>query len=229
MSSSSMESMSSSSVSLSTSQVVVSPSPTATGSMQQADGGGNSSILQAATWPNVTIGRTFLNASDLVQLEGNKSQVLAWTQFPEQQSVTILNQMYVYHFTPLPLLIANRSNTSQNMSAVNSTQWRNLLVNGINGVLIPPGNITTALNAVNDTPALNILESTQVTGPNGTNISAIEFGQSAQGITIFAPSSDAFTSEVNSSLSELAQSNPESLKALLKNHVRLSFDLLLVC
>ena len=110
------------------------------------------------------------------------------------------------------------------MSTTNTTQWRNLFVNGIDGVLIPPGNITTALTAVNDTPALNLLQNTQVTGEDGTNISAIEFGQSARGVTIFAPDSSAFTSDVNSSISQLSQSDPEALKALLKNHVRPSFS-----
>jgi hypothetical protein len=47
-------------------------------------------------FPNVTLGRTLLNSSDLVMLEGNKSQVLAWTRNSENGNVTILNQVYVY-------------------------------------------------------------------------------------------------------------------------------------
>ena len=47
-----------------------------------------------ATLPNTTIGRTLLNASNLVFLEGNKSQVLAWANESDGH-VHILNQKYV--------------------------------------------------------------------------------------------------------------------------------------
>lgn len=50
----------------------------------------------SGVFPNVTLGRTLLNSSDLVMLEGNKSQVLAWTRNSENGNVTILNQVYVY-------------------------------------------------------------------------------------------------------------------------------------
>lgn len=47
------------------------------------------------TFPNTTVGRTLLNASsDLVFLEGNKNQVLAWAN--ESNVTTILNQKCVY-------------------------------------------------------------------------------------------------------------------------------------
>ena len=48
-----------------------------------------------ATLPNTTIGRTLLNASNLVFLEGNKSQVLAWANESDGH-VHILNQKYVW-------------------------------------------------------------------------------------------------------------------------------------
>ncbi|THU98224.1 hypothetical protein K435DRAFT_661389 [Dendrothele bispora CBS 962.96] len=54
--------------------------------------------LVSSESPNVTIARTQLNASDLVQLEGNKSQVVAWTR--ENNRVRILNQKYVYTLFP---------------------------------------------------------------------------------------------------------------------------------
>ena len=61
--------------------------------------GGNATTnatLISAIFPNVTIGRTLLDNSSFVQLEGNKSQVLAWTIFPSNTtnvtSQTILNQ-----------------------------------------------------------------------------------------------------------------------------------------
>jgi hypothetical protein len=50
--------------------------------------GGN---LTSATLPNVTIGRTALNDSQFVQLEGNKSQVLVWGKNSEGR-VQFLNQ-----------------------------------------------------------------------------------------------------------------------------------------
>jgi uncharacterized surface protein with fasciclin (FAS1) repeats len=43
-----------------------------------------------ANFPNTTIGRTFLNAPNLVNLEGNKSQVVAWSTLND--STYILNQ-----------------------------------------------------------------------------------------------------------------------------------------
>jgi len=42
-------------------------------------------------FPNITLGRTFLNDSSLVQLEGGKAQVLAWTKMDDGK-VYILNQ-----------------------------------------------------------------------------------------------------------------------------------------
>jgi uncharacterized surface protein with fasciclin (FAS1) repeats len=50
---------------------------------------------ETATFPNTTIGRTFLNATDLVQLEGNKSQVLGWSHYPSDGKTHIMNQKYV--------------------------------------------------------------------------------------------------------------------------------------
>lgn len=38
-------------------------------------------INQTELFPNVTIGRTLLNASNLVMLEGNQSQVLVWSKY----------------------------------------------------------------------------------------------------------------------------------------------------
>ena len=57
--------------------------------------------LESGIFPNTTVGRTLLNASELVQLPGNNSQVLAWTRNDENSNITILNQMYVFN----PLLL----------------------------------------------------------------------------------------------------------------------------
>lgn len=59
---------------------------------QRRDEVSNSSdALLSGIYPNTTIGRTLLNSSDLVQLEANKSQVLAWTRIGGG-NVTLLNQ-----------------------------------------------------------------------------------------------------------------------------------------
>lgn len=47
---------------------------------------------QTASFPNVTVGRTLLNDSAVVSLEGNKSQVLAWSKMSDGK-IQILNQM----------------------------------------------------------------------------------------------------------------------------------------
>lgn len=64
---------------------------------RQTNSNSSSSFPQvfSGVFPNVTLGRTLLNSSDLVMLEGNKSQVLAWTRHGENGDVTILNQAYV--------------------------------------------------------------------------------------------------------------------------------------
>jgi hypothetical protein len=47
---------------------------------------------ETANFPNTTIGRTYLNASSLVMLEGNKSQVLAWSHYGSDNTTHIMNQ-----------------------------------------------------------------------------------------------------------------------------------------
>ena len=63
--------------------------------------------LMSGIYPNDTIGRTLLNSPDLVMLEGNKSQVLAWTRLNETGNVTLLDQACVYfhhiHFLVLTM------------------------------------------------------------------------------------------------------------------------------
>lgn len=81
-----------------------------------------------ATFPNTTIGRTLLNASDLVFLEGNKNQVLAWTE--KNGTLSILNQN-----TPA--------------TVVNTTTFGNLTIHVTNAVIDVPGELTAALSANN--------------------------------------------------------------------------------
>ncbi|TEB32474.1 FAS1 domain-containing protein [Coprinellus micaceus] len=193
--SSSMQSQSSSTQSSSASQ-----------SSSQSGGGGGSATTQSSSSPTASayrlgklrrtelvcgngtdfIGRTLLNDTDYVNLEGNKSQVLAWTN--NQGQLQILNQ-------------------PMNVTVGNSTQFRNLQVANIDQVLVPPGNISTALTA------------TQL--PYGTdgggNASSLQVLNNIQGFTLFAPSADAFTSEFNTTLQSL-QSNQSAVTTLLQNH-----------
>ena len=103
-------------------------------------------------------------------------------------------------------------------------QWGSIFINQINGVLTPPGNVTTALNATNATVAFNLLETIQIPSSNGTNETATEFLQDAVGITFFAPNDAAFTSVVNQTISAL-QNNVSALAAVLENHVSLHLSL----
>ncbi|PPQ74235.1 hypothetical protein CVT24_001106 [Panaeolus cyanescens] len=183
-----------------------SPSATATGSLfkqlfgRQDNGTSGSSGPQpySGIYPNVTIGRTLLNDSDLVQLEGNKSQVLAWTRSGEQGNITILNQI-------------------QNITVVNSTTWQNFLISGIDGVLTPPGDLQTALQAVNATAALTFVSQAQLPQQQGGNDSATDVLDDARGLTFFVPNNEAFTSQINQTLQGL-QNNQSAITTLLENH-----------
>jgi uncharacterized surface protein with fasciclin (FAS1) repeats len=44
-----------------------------------------------ADFPSTIVGRTYLNASELVKLEGNKSQVVAWSHYADGNTY-VLNQ-----------------------------------------------------------------------------------------------------------------------------------------
>ncbi|KAJ2933690.1 hypothetical protein H1R20_g3448, partial [Candolleomyces eurysporus] len=153
--------------------------------------------LLSSVYPNTTIGRTLLNDSDLVQLEGNKSQVLAWTR-RGNENVTVLNQPH-------------------DVTVVNGIQWRNFFVAEIDGILTPPGDVTSALEAVNDTALLTFASQIQAPLNNGSDGSAIEFLQEARGFTLFAPASEAFTNDINQTIQQL-QGNQTALAELLQNH-----------
>ncbi|KAL5528652.1 hypothetical protein ACEPAF_7788 [Sanghuangporus sanghuang] len=90
-----------------------------------------------ATYPNTTIGRTLLNSSDVVFLEGNKRQVLAWSDL--SGTVTILNQ--------------NTPNI-----VVNSTTVGNITVHVTTAVIDYPGDLEAALFANNLTSFTSALQ-----------------------------------------------------------------------
>lgn len=63
-----------------------------------------------ATYPNVTVGRTLLNDSAYVSLEGNKSQVLVWTHDSENDTNVVLNQACVSQLLiPSPSYVSMKS------------------------------------------------------------------------------------------------------------------------
>ncbi|KAG8729065.1 hypothetical protein FRC12_021287 [Ceratobasidium sp. 428] len=116
-----------------------------------------------ATAPNHTIARTFLNSSDLVSLEGNRSQVIVADR-AENGSVTILE-------------------LARNTTVVNTTTYENLIVHVINSVLTPPLSISKTAAAAGLSGLTGALGATNLTAPL----------EAAHGITIFAPSNAAFT------------------------------------
>lgn len=153
--------------------------------------------LEAETYPNVTIGRTLLDDPSVVQLEGNKSQVLVWSDIDGQV------EMY---------------NQPTSVSVQNSTIFENLLVNRINGVLSIPPNVSDVLAAQNLTYLAGLFNSATVPSSNGSNetIAAFLDGDSVQGFTFFAPDNAAIELE-GSSLTSVTANNT-ALLAILSNH-----------
>ncbi|EJU04730.1 FAS1 domain-containing protein [Dacryopinax primogenitus] len=93
--------------------------------------------------PNHTIMRTFLNDSSLVQLEGNKSQVLVAD--PSGGPVMLLNQ-------------------PQNITVLQSATYDNLIIHVIDGVLTVPPPLT-GLNPSNISALLSAAQSSNLTDP----------------------------------------------------------------
>ena len=60
--------------------------------------------------------------------------------------------------------MADFNSGSSNVTVENSTTWDNLFINGINGTLSPPGNLSSALTAINGSALQNVL------APSHTNV-----------------------------------------------------------
>jgi uncharacterized surface protein with fasciclin (FAS1) repeats len=102
----------------------------------------------------------------------------------------------------------------------NATQWRNFFIVEVNGTFIPPGNLTTALQATNATTLLQLGNQIQLPAVNGTNVSAVELIQEeARGFTFFAPTDQAFTSQGNAGMDAM-QGNQTAITDAILNHVR---------
>ncbi|GJJ15601.1 hypothetical protein Clacol_009879 [Clathrus columnatus] len=143
-----------------------------------------------ASSPGYTLVRTFMNTSQLVQLEGNKSQVLALTN--DNGTIKIIGQN-----TPVQVV----STISLPSNATNP----NLKAYVLSAVLDPPPTLSDALFSTN----LSAFETA------ARQTSYIDSLESAHGITIFAPSNQAATQFFanNSSF------NISMIAALLGNHV----------
>ncbi|GLB41348.1 putative protein with four repeated domains in the Fasciclin I family of proteins, present in many other contexts [Lyophyllum shimeji] len=162
---------------------------------------GNSTLI-SATFPSVTVARTSLTNSTLVNLEGNKPQVVAWTRNDTSNSkVYFLNQ-------------------SPEVTVLSTTAVGNLLIATISGVLIPPPDIEKVL-AANNLMSLNgIVSNVPVPSfySNGTNATveqALEANKT-RGFTFFCPN-DAAIKDAESALTGLTN-NQTALVTLLANH-----------
>jgi uncharacterized surface protein with fasciclin (FAS1) repeats len=142
-----------------------------------------------ATAPNVTVAHTLLNDTTLVNLEGNKSQVLVFNK-DTSDVVHIQNQA-----------------TDVTVSTV--VPYENIEVKVIPAVLIPPGNISTVIASNTQLSAVGSLAAS-VPG-------VVETLTTAHGYTFFAPSTDALTAAAPA-LAGL-QGNNTALTTVIGNHI----------
>ncbi len=179
--------------------------------------GGNATTnatLISAIFPNVTIGRTLLDNSSFVQLEGNKSQVLAWTIFPSNTTNTTERT------------ILNQPPTLPNVTVFNTTTFENnILVAFVTAVFTPPQNISTVLAQNNLTGWETVLNSTLFTNSSGVNTTVLLELETRAGFTAFVPNDEALT---NFNLGNL-QGNETALINIVKNHVSAGSVYLLTC
>ncbi|KAL0579085.1 hypothetical protein V5O48_002927 [Marasmius crinis-equi] len=166
----------------------------------------SSGSITSETLPNVTVGRTLLNDSAFVQLEGNRSQVLVWGK-NSGGAVRILNQ-------------------PRNTTIQNTTSFGGFGIYAIDDVLTPPPAFSQALLAGNTaTPSLaadgilGLLNNTFTTGADGNNVSCTSLldGSAVRGFTFFVPNNAALQA-AQSSLASL-QSNATAVRVVLGNHI----------
>lgn len=160
---------------------------------------------QSTTYPNTTVGRTFLNDTTYVKLEGNKSQVVAWATRSDGR-VHVLNQ--------------------RNDSIVtNVTTYGNVTIYVVSSVLEWPENFSGAVSA--DAPSLDAFSATvsNVTQSfyNGTDGSTKDetvaqiIGGGFQGFTLFAPNTSAI--EALSGNITAYEQNATLIQTILANHI----------
>lgn len=129
-------------------------------------------------YPNTTIGRTALGDPNVVMLEGNKDQVVAWAKREDGQ-VHVLNQ--------------NQSDPR----VVQLTSYQNLDIYVIDGILFYPGDLQTTFDANSQLGGFaSFASSTEVTiwdtGSNSTQQASVDQVLSGvRGLTLFAPDNQA--------------------------------------
>lgn len=130
-------------------------------------------------YPNTTIGRTALGDPSVVMLEGNKDQVVAWAK-REDGLVHVLNQ-----------------NQTNDPHVVALSNYQNLDIYVINGILFYPGDLQTTFQSNSQLSGFSdFAQSTQVpvwdTGSNSTqNMSLIQDLSGVRGLTLLAPNNQA--------------------------------------
>ncbi|OBZ79843.1 Transforming growth factor-beta-induced protein ig-h3 [Grifola frondosa] len=159
----------------------------------------------STTYPNVTLGRTLLNDPSLVQLEGGKSQAIAWAIRADGKT-HVLNQ-------------------NNDSIVVNTTTFGNVTINVIDHVLnipasfentIPQDNMSlatvqTSLSAVS-IPFLNASTN------QASNVSLFQvLNTGLHGFTFFAPNNTA-VQHAMTALQGLS-SNATAIQALFQNHL----------
>lgn len=132
-------------------------------------------------YPNTTIGRTALGDPNVVLLEGNKNQVVAWARREDGQ-VHVLNQ-----------------NQTDDPVVVQLASYQNLNIFIISGIILYPADINSTFQSNTQLSGFSTFaQSTQVpvwdTGANTTEeISVTQDLNGVRGLTLFAPDNDAVT------------------------------------
>ncbi|KAI0820619.1 FAS1 domain-containing protein [Trametes gibbosa] len=159
----------------------------------------------STTYPNITLGRTLLNDTTLVQLEGNKSQVVAWALRADGK-VHILNQR-------------------NDSTVLNTTSVGNITINTVDHVLNAPESlqVTVPADNVSLTGVEAALRSFQLpthaaNSDQTTNASFFDIlNTQLRGFTFFAPNTSAIEGATSSIPTLL--SNTTALQALFQNHL----------
>ncbi|KAJ3548367.1 hypothetical protein NM688_g5308 [Phlebia brevispora] len=160
-------------------------------------------------FPNVTLGETLLNDSAVVQLEGNKSQAVAWTVLADNNT-HVLNQI-------------------NDTIVVNVTSFENITIWVIDQVLtiptilanttvVPANNVSnvsiSSFETLLQNATLSYFNLTTNTTSDVTFFDALNVGY--PGFTLFAPNSSAVDAS-NATFEQLV-TNRTAINALLFNH-----------
>ncbi|CAE6423153.1 unnamed protein product [Rhizoctonia solani] len=139
--------------------------------------------------PNHTIVRTYLTNSSLVNLEGGKGQVLVIERDDGNDN-------------DVNILFAD-----DDVDVERTATYENLIIHVVDDVLTPPGTISEVARELELSGLPSALQTTNLLAPL----------EAAQGITIFAPTNQAFNAAL-AALGSQAQ-NASVISAVLANHV----------